>query len=292
MAATLTACIVNLFATVLLVCGLHMGVVGAALGTVLAQAAAVGLLLCWRMADDGGATMRIGAAAPPPTRAEASAWLRFGLPLGVAQLTRVLNIAMVTAAASSAGVHACAAHQIGVSLFYLWCPFGDTASQAAQTFVPATSLAVRTRLIRHLLVLAAAAGMTTAALCLLPIRIPAILAIFTTDQQIIAATVGVLPLVGLCVLAYPLAAALEGVMIAERDGQFIARTYACMPAVTGGVIWGLGRLGLGAVDAAWVGFNAFQGARLVAYSGRRWQQRRQCGRDCACPSMTTLRHEC
>ena len=173
------ACVFNLFADMVLVCGLRLGVVGAALGTIAAQYSAVITLMVLRArhskqlnaeVDAGGldanenevagmARDADAAGAIPidsvgdartvtmarrkdimrsllPSRAEFSAWARFGVPLGLGQVARVANVALVTAAATSGGAIASAAHQVCVSLFWAVAPFGDAISLIAQAFLP------------------------------------------------------------------------------------------------------------------------------------------------------------
>ena len=86
-------------------------------------------------------------------------------------------------------------------------------------------------------------------------------------RLVVQRTISLLPYVALCVGVYPLAAALEGVMIAARDGPYIARTYTAMPLLTAAAI-AMARRRLGGVEAAWAGFGAFQCARLVVYGAR------------------------
>ena len=86
---------------------------------------------------------------------------------------------------------------------------------------------------------------------------------------------GRLPLVSLCAFLYPLASGLEGMMVAARDGAFIAKVYVAMPVVTALAI-AISRIFLGPVHAAWSGFAAFQAARLLMYG---WRQRQLALRD-------------
>ena len=166
--ACAVACVFNLIADVVLVCNLRLGVVGAALGTVAAQYAAVATLMVLRVrrlkqlaaleadantGDANGANAfgmvvpmagvqtrrlsRLAAIATKslPSRAELSAWARFGMPLGLGQVARVANVALVTATASAGGAIACAAHQVCVSLFWALAPFGDAVSLTAKAFL-------------------------------------------------------------------------------------------------------------------------------------------------------------
>lgn len=128
-----------------------MGVKGAAIGTVLAQAGAVATLalLCWRRGGPSASKAPEETALPPepeqmppsppavpagqaaekasttparpalrpsmrwlPTRAELGAWTSFGVPLAVGQLARCTTFAQITARATSGALAAAAAHQV------------------------------------------------------------------------------------------------------------------------------------------------------------------------------------
>jgi Na+-driven multidrug efflux pump len=301
-AAVLVAVLFNLLADALLVLGLRLGVVGAALGTVAAQHAAAATLLLVRRrrrrrslaapappppppppppragvtSAGGRGRARPGGAAWLPTRAEARAWRRFGVPLVLGQLTRVSAVALVTLAATAGGAAAAAAHQVTMALFYAFCPFGDAVSQTAQTFLPSvpdgpSAAGTRRALRRQLLLLGGLTGGATAALASVPLAAPRLLRVFTPDGAVCAAMGALLPLLALCSLCFPAASAFEGVLLATHDAAFVGASYAAGPALVLAALALFRRTlggGSGGPLVAWAAFAVFHVMRLVVFAIR------------------------
>ena len=107
--AALVAFIANFVADIILVAWCHLGVLGAAIGTVIAQIGAAATLLITRARRERAATTSAppADATPPagrwPTRAERSEWAAFSIPLAVGQVTRCLTFSQVTATATAGG---------------------------------------------------------------------------------------------------------------------------------------------------------------------------------------------
>jgi Na+-driven multidrug efflux pump len=309
--AAAVACVANLIADVLLVVVLRMGVVGAAMGTIAAQYGAAATLLVLRARElravpvaDGeegreaerteeaeGTKGTEEARAVARTQGEVgkprcatsesslhddgvAAWARFGLPLVLGQVARVLNIGLITAAATAGGAVAAAAHQVCMAFFWAICPFSDAVSTTAQAFLPGVQVgpsrtratALRVRMLR----LGAANGLLVAALCTLPLGVSAL---FTTDAVTRSLIHRIVPTLSLSAFIFSVASSAESILVANGDTPFIAFLYAVAPAATAVAIYiARGVLGIGSgpsqLIAAWAAFACFHVLRLLAFGGR------------------------
>ena len=100
-----------------------------------------------------------------------------------------------------------------MSLFYATLAFGDAISTTAQAYLPSLRTETdRRRLVRRLLLLGALTGASTALLILLPmlpLGLPALLRVFTTDAAVSRVLVRLLPFAATCSLAFNVASAAE-----------------------------------------------------------------------------------
>lgn len=99
----LAACICNITVDLLLVAGFHMGVAGAAIATVFAQAFSVALCL-WRLRRQGGVPFPCSREALRPKGKETGAILRMGVPIAMQDGLVSVSFLVINAIVNGLGV--------------------------------------------------------------------------------------------------------------------------------------------------------------------------------------------
>ena len=259
-----SANVLNVALEVLLVYGLHLGLLGSAWGTVIAQAAAA----AWY----GAASRRAAVRPRRPGRAEVAALLRDGHQLSVRTIALGVVPLTTTAIAARLGPVALGGQQIAMRVWYLLALLLDALAVPAQVFVssslgagdPDQAHRVGRRCLRLGLIAGIGLGVVTAGLAL---WVPAL---FTADAGIRhAATVALL----VAALTQPMAAlafVLDGLILGVSD--YVAMRRAMILAIAAYVpvaalvlaFHGLGLPGI------WVALGLWLAAR-AALLGRRWQ---------------------
>src|SRR6185369_8260376 len=249
-----SANVLNVGLEVLLVYGLHLGLLGSAWGTVIAQAAAA----AWY----GAASRRAAVRPRRPGRAEVAALLRDGHQLSV----------RTTAIAARLGPVALGGQQIAMRVWYLLALLLDALAVPAQVYVssslgagdPDGAHRVGRRCLRLGLIAGVVLGVVTAGLAF---WVPAL---FTADIAIRhAATVALL----VAALTQPMAAlafVLDGLILGLSD--YVAMRRAMILAIAAYVpvaalVLVFHSLGLAGI---WVALGLWLAAR-AALLGRRWQ---------------------
>jgi len=168
----------------------------------------------------------------------------------------------LTYVAAACGNVSLAAHQVMLSLFYVFVPFGDAASQTAQTFFPtARSAKSRIRLSRILFGGAAAIGVLTgAAIYALPVFCSGL---FTTNAAIKLKLAQIAPLAMGVMLVQGVYAVCEGRFLSTKDMGFISTMYLVSATSMPVVLLEIRRRGLG-IRYVWGTFLAFTVARTIA----------------------------
>ena len=281
--AVVVAVLANVLADLFFVAVLGLGVVGAAIGTILSQIGAAATLFYLRYSraprdapSDANGVMPTPLAYVQqqwrlrPTADEVWEWVRFGAPLSLGQVARVCTMWLVTSTCAASGAIGCAAHQVSINIFYLFTTFGDAVSQTGQAYLPAVTGGgqARSMLRWKLLCLGGLTAAATAAMALLPLALPSLTAIFTTDTALRAAILRLLPLLSACALAYVGGSTAEGVLIASRDTAFVGRLYAFGPPFTALALAVLGpALGRG-TGSAWLAFAIWNACRFATFANR------------------------
>mmetsp|Transcript_11558 Transcript_11558/g.30901 ORF Transcript_11558/g.30901 Transcript_11558/m.30901 type:complete len:598 (+) Transcript_11558:60-1853(+) len=242
-----------------------LGLFGAALTTVAAQAVGCAAVLGTLRAR------RIIRKLQMPTPMESIDFLAVNLPICATLALKVATVQVLSAAATTRGVLAAAAHQITKSLFWV---FGLLASESlsstSQAFLPAPLRSGDcdgiTRTLCKLLILGAVGAVATAGLLGVCIACGG-LAVFCRDPAVLAA-VPVLPLC-LCVLATPYAFCLEGAHIAAKRQRWLSQRLMVMTSATAAVFrWGCrGDKGLGSL---WCAFSIYLFTRAAWYAWGLW----------------------
>jgi putative MATE family efflux protein len=259
-----SANVLNVALEVALVYGLHLGLIGSAWGTVIAQAAAA----AWYAA----ASRRAAVRPRRPGRAEVAALLRDGHRLSVRTIALGVVPLTTTAIAARLGPVALGGQQVAMRVWYLLALLLDALAVPAQVYVssslgagdPDGAHRVGRRCLRLGLIAGIGLGVVTAGLAFwVPV-------LFTADSAIRhAATVALL----VAALTQPMAAlafVLDGLILGVSD--YVAMRRAMILAIAAYVpvaalVLAFHPLGLPGV---WVALGLWLAAR-AALLGRRWQ---------------------
>lgn len=268
LAITLVANGINLGLDILLILGLGWGVSGAATATTTAEWVAAGayLFLLWRRRDalggldpaealGSGATAQAVQELAPFLSAGAAVLLRTGLLLGTKTLA--------SATAARLGTVPIAAHQVVMQLWLLFSLLMDSLAVAGQSLVAVQvgqgevgeARAVATRLLQ----LGVGAGAVLALGCW--VAEPLIPQLFTSDREVGAAVVQVLPI---AVGMMPVNAAvyvLDGVFVGASDFRFMAAAMG-VAAVSGAGLLLTVQPGGGGLQGVWGALAVLQLSRL------------------------------
>jgi putative MATE family efflux protein len=245
-----------------LVYGLHLGIAGSALGTVLAQSAsAVALLtVVTRAARRHRARLRPSLAG---IRGAGSA----GVPLLLRTVTLRASLLVMTYGAATLGDTDLAAMQVAMTLWTFLAFALDAVAIAAQAITgrylgagdPAGVRAITARMLRWGVLGGVVTGLGLAATS------PWLGALFTDDARVRDLLV---PVLLVAALAQPLAGVvfvLDGVLIGAGDGRYLAWVGLLVLAVFAPAAVGLG----GTLVWLWVAFAvAFMGGRGVVLLAR------------------------
>jgi putative MATE family efflux protein len=259
-----TANLANVLLELALVYGLHLGLLGSAWGTVMAQVIAAGLYAAasWRRA-------RIRPARPG--RTEVTALLRDGRRLSVRTIALGVVPLTTTAIAARLGPVPLGAQQIAMRVWYLLALLLDSLAVPAQVFVSSHlgagdrpgAYRVGQRTLRLGLLAGIAVGAVTAALAFV---VPCL---FTPDEAIRHAATIALLVAAATMPATALAFVLDGLVLGLADyvamrRAMIVAVFAYLPlAALVLAFHGLGLPGIWAALGLWL-------AARAALLGRRW----------------------
>ena len=259
-----SANVLNVVLEVFLVYGVHLGLLGSAWGTVIAQAVAAG---CY-----GAASRRAAVRPRRPGRAEITALLRAGHQLTVRTIALGVVPLTTTAIAARFGPVALGGQQIAMRVWFLLALALDALAVPAQVYVssslgagdPGGAHRVGRRCLRLGLIAGTGLGVVTAGLAF---WVPAL---FTADAAVRhAATVALL----VAALTQPMAAlafVLDGLILGISD--FVAMRRAMILAIgayvpVAALVLAFHQLGLPGI---WVALGLWLAAR-AALLDRRWR---------------------
>eukprot|EP00536_Pseudo-nitzschia_multiseries_P011094 jgi/Psemu1/326311/estExt_fgenesh1_pg.C_3620006 len=186
-------------------------------------------------------------------------------PIFFVSMSKVLCYNVMTVRATTFGIVPLASHNIMLRVFFFFACFGDSLSQAAQSFCPQVAEKARGKLIRRLFCIAAFVGaFNNQASRLILTKYGRFL---THDSRIIEMMAHHAPWVGLGVLLHPFILLLEGAVLANRDLVFLVGTYTITVLLhlsfvfspVSSTFWGL-----------WRALFGFQVIRLVQFAARIW----------------------
>eukprot|EP00545_Synedropsis_sp_CCMP1620_P006919 CAMPEP_0119011046 /NCGR_PEP_ID=MMETSP1176-20130426/5413_1 /TAXON_ID=265551 /ORGANISM="Synedropsis recta cf, Strain CCMP1620" /LENGTH=725 /DNA_ID=CAMNT_0006963805 /DNA_START=654 /DNA_END=2831 /DNA_ORIENTATION=+ len=234
-----------------------------------------------------------------PTKERAQEYAPYLIPVTTTQVGRVSSyIAMSHVVSSTLGTASMAAQQVIVSLFYCLTPIADSLSLTAQSVVP--SLAEKKPSIGRANALRSTmknffkagsifgAAMVSAVLC-----IPFLSRFFTTDPGVRALVNSVAPLLIGFFSVHGVFMASEGLLLAQKDLNFIGKTYGAFFFAVPYFMLRVKKAGLsGAADinlsSVWSVFVVYQFVRFAAFMVRNLQVQRRNDRDGAKADSTML----
>ncbi len=210
------------------------------------------------------------------TRKDFAAYLA---PVTATQVGRVSGyIAMSHVVSSSLGTVSMAAQQVIVSLFYCLCPIADSLSLTAQSFLPSISqkppsversAALRKTAMNFIKAGAIFGGAMVGAVA----AIPLISGMFTSDVAVIGLVNSVVPLLLVFFSVHGMLCASEGVLLGQKDLNFLGRMYAMYFAALPYLMLQVKKTALAGtrpvdLTSVWKVFLGYQIFRFVAWVSR------------------------
>ena len=188
-------------------------------------------------------------------------------PIFFVILAKVACYGAMTIRCTDFGVEALAAHSIMMRVFFFWGCFGDSLSQTAQSFLPATMYPRPNRpayykILRRMLVLTAGLGILDSQASILILK--HLGQYLTSDTTIITLMKNHTGFMALSILLHPFIMLLEGTVIASRNFRSLIIIYTA----TLGLHFGILKLFSGSFPAVWRTFFLFQSTRLALYAYR------------------------
>jgi Na+-driven multidrug efflux pump len=220
-----------------------------------------------------------------PDRKSALDLIALAGPIFYVILAKVACYGAMTVRCTAFGVPAMAAHSIMMRIFFFFSTFGDSLSQTAQSFLPATLYPSPTaggggggdrpgfaKILRRLVVVAVAVAVINSNIAVKVLQVGG--KFLTRDPVIVGLMRQHTGFLGASILLHPLIMLLEGTVIASRKFRSLVIIY------TGTLAWQLAALMFltGSFPAIWRTFFLFQLTRLGLYTYRvvwwRQQQRK------------------
>jgi putative MATE family efflux protein len=258
-----------------------LGVRGAALATAASNVVSTSILLRavrrqmrrWRAEESDSSSFPPVPFMSWPDRTSLLRLLKLVGPIFFVICAKIACYSAMTLRCTDFGVTALAAHGIMMRLWFFFGCFGDSVSQTAQNFLPATfypkadAKKFRQVLLR-LLGISAGVGLMNWQLSDAVLRFGG--GIFTNDSVILQLMRNNRRFIGISLLLHPFIMCLEGTVIAARDFSTLTATYA----VTLVVHFGILKFFCPSFPAVWRTFFLFQSIRLVNFSLHVWPKQR------------------
>jgi len=191
-------------------------------------------------------------------------------PIFFVMMGKIACYSVLTVRATNLGVIPLATHTLMMRVFFFFACFGDSLSQAAQSFYPQVAKKLRGNLIKRLFYLSAVVGICNNQVSRLILnRFGRFL---TKDSSVIQMMAEHSPLVGLSVLLHPFLMLLEGTVLAKRDLVFMVGLYIVTGLLHFGCVFSpLSSSFMG----LWRALFFFQSVRLVQFGFRVWSTSRK-----------------
>eukprot|EP00537_Pseudo-nitzschia_pungens_P002015 CAMPEP_0172357142 /NCGR_PEP_ID=MMETSP1060-20121228/1525_1 /TAXON_ID=37318 /ORGANISM="Pseudo-nitzschia pungens, Strain cf. cingulata" /LENGTH=688 /DNA_ID=CAMNT_0013077659 /DNA_START=308 /DNA_END=2374 /DNA_ORIENTATION=+ len=191
-------------------------------------------------------------------------------PIFFVSISKVLCYNVMTVRATTFGIVPLASHNIMLRVFFFFACFGDSLSQAAQSFYPQVAKKARGKLIRRLFTISTFVGVFNNQASQMILK--KFGRFLTHDSRIIETMSHHAPWVGLGVMLHPFILLFEGTVLANRDLVFLVGTYTTTVLLhlsfvfspVSSTFWGL-----------WRALFGFQVIRLVQFAARIWLQSRE-----------------
>ena len=204
-----------------------------------------------------------------PDKASTIDLFKLAGPIFFVSLSKVACYNLMTVRATGFGIIPLASHNIMMRVYFFFACFGDSLSQAAQSFFPQVDKKARRSLIQRLLCIASFVGLSTNFMSRQILsRFGAFL---SKDSNIIGLMAEYSPLVGLALLLHPFIMLLEGTVLAKRDLLFMVRSYICTNLLHFGFVFSPVA---STFAGLWRALFVFQNIRLIQFALRVWQRSR------------------
>lgn len=287
--AVAVASIVNIVGDLALVP--RWGMQGAAVATAAASASAALVLLrqvrqkmkSWRKEEEEAAAAAAAAgtvagnntesvtALPPvpfislPDPTSLISLVRMAGPIFFCLVGKIVCYSAMSMRATDFGVTALAAHNVMIRVFFFYATFGESLSQASQTFLPrATNKESIKKLITRLSVVATGIGVFNKVMASVVLK--QFGSYFTKEASILTVMAAHADWAGSALLLHPFIMLFEGCILASQDLIFLLGSYA----VT--MVFHFTSLERNATTfgGVWQALFLFQSFRLVQFSWRVW----------------------
>mmetsp|Transcript_17356 Transcript_17356/g.40080 ORF Transcript_17356/g.40080 Transcript_17356/m.40080 type:complete len:669 (-) Transcript_17356:254-2260(-) len=204
-----------------------------------------------------------------PDKASTIDLFKLAGPIFFVMISKVACYNLMTVRATAFGIIPLASHNIMMRVFFFFACFGDSLSQAAQSFFPQVDRKARRSLIQRLLCIATFVGLSINVMSRLMLtRFGGFL---TKDSTIIGLMAEYSTLVGSALLLHPFIQLLEGTVLAKRDLLFMVKSYLCTSLLHFGFVFSPVA---STFAGLWRALFVFQNVRLTQFALRVWQRSR------------------
>jgi Na+-driven multidrug efflux pump len=190
-------------------------------------------------------------------------------PIFFVMMSKIACYSLMTVRATTFGIVPLASHNIMMRVFFFYACFGDSLSQAAQSFFPSVAKKEQNQLLRQLLYLATWIGVWNCQIAKMILQ--HLGRYLVKDASIIQTMAAHTQYLGLAVLLHPFIMVFEGIVLAKRDLVFLIVTYALTMALHFGFVFSPLTT---TFNGLWRALAVFQGIRFVQFGARTWKTSR------------------
>lgn len=209
-----------------------------------------------------------------PDKADLVELMKLAGPIFFTMMSKIACYSVLTVRATTFGVLPLATHNIMMRVFFFFACFGDSLSQAAQSFYPQVSKNMRGKFLKRLFYLATAVGVSNHQFSQLILK--QLGRFLTKDARIIQMMGDYSPFVGLAVLLHPFIMFLEGTVLAKRDLVFMTVMYVATGLLHFAHVFSPAAASF---SGLWRCLFVFQFIRLIQFGMRVWDTSRRERRD-------------
>jgi Na+-driven multidrug efflux pump len=186
-------------------------------------------------------------------------------PIFFVIIGKVICYASLTLKATSFGVLQVATHNVMMRIFFFHATFGDSLTQAAQTYLPSTLLQKSNSQVKVLLKKLTILGMGIGIFSYISTKCVLQMGhLFTSNTRIIASMAQHTTSISWATLLHGYIMILEGVLIATGDLKYLVATYA----MTMGVLFAQLKYATPHFGGVWIALLLFQVLRLAQFKSR------------------------
>jgi Na+-driven multidrug efflux pump len=195
--------------------------------------------------------------------------LKLGGPIFFVMLSKIACYSLMTVRATTFGIVPLASHNIMMRVFFFYSCFGDSLSQAAQSFFPSVAKKEQNQLLRQLLYIATWIGVWNCQIA--KVILQHFGRYLIQDASIIQTMAAHTQYLGLALLIHPFIMVFEGIVLAKRDLVFLIVTYALTMALHFGFVFSPMTT---TFNGLWRALAVFQSVRLAQFGARTWKMSR------------------